>query len=373
MIRLAPFPSKALVAALLCLGLVIGTAHAEPTEARAARELARIHLARATELRGAGQNAEAYEELLKAWLSSKSFDIACNLGHTALDLRRYREAAEHLDYCVRFHILSNQPELIERERSARASLKFAREHVGTIELSVLPNGAEVWVEDRLLGLAPLRAPVFVEPGTTRLSVLLSGYETQDLPIHVLPGSSRRLAVQLEPIPIKTATAAPPRLLGPTPIAAPPGNKHVPRSNERPGEPGGGITSRSVVLLAGSGAALVAAGMGAAFGISALAAENDVNRYRATLKALGQACHAGETTSRICASLRSAVARTNQNDAFSTGAWIAAGTLSAGTLAVWLLWGSEASSARSARIGKPLIAVETRMLADSASVLVSGCF
>ena len=49
--------------------------------------------------------AERYDEarqlLLQVWQIRQTTDTAAELGHTEMELRRYRDAAEHFDYCLR--------------------------------------------------------------------------------------------------------------------------------------------------------------------------------------------------------------------------------------------------------------------------------
>jgi len=50
---------------------------------------------------GAGKYEDAQVLLLEAWHLRRSYDVAAALGQAELELKRYRDAAEHLQYAVK--------------------------------------------------------------------------------------------------------------------------------------------------------------------------------------------------------------------------------------------------------------------------------
>ena len=186
--------SIALILGGLCT--LARVAHAEPSEdpREQARELMRTgnDRYRSGDLKGA---REAYQ---RAFATAKSFDVACNLGRAEMELQLFRDAAEHLDYCVRFHILSSKPEMMLNEQEAREKLRTAKARVGSLWVSVEPSGAEIWIDSRLAGRAPLVAPVFVEPGPHEVRVTSPQFTESTTRVAANAGAEQTLKIQLSP-------------------------------------------------------------------------------------------------------------------------------------------------------------------------------
>lgn len=91
-------------------------------------------------------------------------ETACNIGFVARRLESWPEAAEHLAICLR----DAEPPQTDHEREQRAAevmeLVVASRRVALLTFDVAPAGAEIFVDDRPVGRAPLREGVFVEPG-----------------------------------------------------------------------------------------------------------------------------------------------------------------------------------------------------------------
>lgn len=102
--------------------------------------------------------AEARASFLAAWSLKKHWQIAASLGDCEAQLGLYRDAAEHVAYFLR-----NAPP--ERQTSDANKLSsLARAKIATLVISVDANGADVAVDGKVIGKAPLEDPVFVEPG-----------------------------------------------------------------------------------------------------------------------------------------------------------------------------------------------------------------
>jgi hypothetical protein len=126
-----------------------------------ARELFRL----GTNAYKAGRIEEADQFLEEAWLLHRSYDIAASLGQVEFELERFLRALELLDYC-----LQNFPpiESDERLKKIRFARQQARSRVAEIELSYDSNyntsGAELVVDDVVVGTLPLTKPLYVAPG-----------------------------------------------------------------------------------------------------------------------------------------------------------------------------------------------------------------
>ncbi|MDC0680720.1 PEGA domain-containing protein [Sorangium atrum] len=116
---------------------------------------------------------EAEAELQSAWELNPTFDVAYNLGNTKYQLKKYREAAEHLSFALRNWPLVKT--VAKLKPTAEQRLAESRAQVGALRVTVSAAGAEVLVDGKALGRAPLEGEVFVEPGEHRVEARLEGY------------------------------------------------------------------------------------------------------------------------------------------------------------------------------------------------------
>jgi hypothetical protein len=148
-------------------------AHAQPPApaAAVATDQADELTHRAVDSIKADRWAEAEDLLLRAWALKHSYDIAGNLGLAELGLRKWRLAAEHLSFALATFPANGKPahrELLIEKFAA------AREHVGAVTIEVDVPGADVLVDGKSVGMAPLAAPAFVDPGTHVIEARLAG-------------------------------------------------------------------------------------------------------------------------------------------------------------------------------------------------------
>jgi hypothetical protein len=112
----------------------------------------------------AGKLEESLVALRAALCIKPTRETACNIGFVAGRLGNWLEAAEHLATCLR----DAPPPVTDQERDQRATevmdLVSAARHLAVLTFDVTPEGAEIFVDDRFVGRAPLREGVFVEPG-----------------------------------------------------------------------------------------------------------------------------------------------------------------------------------------------------------------
>jgi hypothetical protein len=84
----------------------------------------------------------------------------------------------------------------ERRAEVARSIAELRKRIATLDVSVSVTGAEVTLDDAVIGLAPLGAPLTVNPGRHKLAARKAGYATDVLSVTV--ASLDRLAVALQP-------------------------------------------------------------------------------------------------------------------------------------------------------------------------------
>ncbi|MBW6394585.1 PEGA domain-containing protein [Thermus sp. SYSU G05001] len=86
---------------------------------------------------------------------------------------------------------------VERGRETRVSATLRPIRTGELYLEARPEGAEVYIDGRLMGRAPLR--MTLEAGLHEVRVLAPGYGEYRAQVEVRPGESVRLYVELVPV------------------------------------------------------------------------------------------------------------------------------------------------------------------------------
>lgn len=145
----------------------------------------------------ARRSVEAEELYQQAWALKHSYDIAGNLGVAEVETGKHREAVEHLVFALRHFPFS-----AEQEPRARLRELIATERMHVVMLLVVVNlaGAEVFVDENSVGVAPLRDEMFVEAGPRHIEARQKGYVTADASITGEIGTAWRVSLTLEPEP-----------------------------------------------------------------------------------------------------------------------------------------------------------------------------
>ena len=86
---------------------------------------------------------------------------------------------------------------VERGRETRLSASLRPLRTGELYLEARPEGAEVYIDGRLVGRSPLR--VSLEAGLREVRVVAPGYGEYRAMVEVRPGESVRLLVELVPV------------------------------------------------------------------------------------------------------------------------------------------------------------------------------
>ncbi len=100
----------------------------------------------------------AYELLGEALNNQKSFDLADAYGSAALELNKFREAAEYLAWSVA-HAPPDQ-----NMDPTRKKLAAAKTECATVRLGANVTGADLFVDGTKVGAAPLENERYLEPG-----------------------------------------------------------------------------------------------------------------------------------------------------------------------------------------------------------------
>jgi hypothetical protein len=84
-----------------------------------------------------------------------------------------------------------------RPTSVPALPSAATDSTGSLQVASRPSGAQVFVDDNLIGTTPLVLSN-VAAGSRRLRIELSGYKNWTTSVHVEPSARFRVSANLEP-------------------------------------------------------------------------------------------------------------------------------------------------------------------------------
>lgn len=210
------------------------------------------------EASAAGRAEEALAAYRDAFAIDPRYDIAGNLGRTELSLEKYRDAAEHLDFSLQHLPASASPD--QRARVLEL-VQDARSHVGALRIAVDVAGADVLVDGKPVGKAPIERQVFVDVGNRVVRARTPSGETKEVVAVGVAGVVTEVHVVFAAPPITAPTTAPTAS-----ASVPPPPAQSPEASS-----GNGLF---VGILAG-GAAL-GVGLGVAFAVLSNSAASDAD-------------------------------------------------------------------------------------------------
>lgn len=308
---------------LLVCGAASRIAGAEPTEAVSPSDVSD-----SAYVRGLYKKAQAafessdYQQarglLLKAWAIQPSPEIALSLGQAELELKRYRDCAEHLDYAIRNIAPTASQSVLEMAKKALAESKT---QLAVIRVTTNREGADIRVNGKLVGQAPLGSPLFLEPGTHEIAAHF-GNSGITRPVSVEAGQESSLSLPI--------VAQPNRNDSPWASGAPRATPFQPAAGPiAPDHP----QQRSFVpLIIGGATVLLGLTTAIVFRIDSDSEFNNANALRARLAQSG--CQGAAAAADDCAALMTASQNGDHSRNLSTvGLAIATGAL-LGTVAYW---------------------------------------
>lgn len=293
-----------------------------------------------------GKYAQAQAAYKAAWaLDLRSQRVVRNLGSTELELRMYRDAAEHLTIALRLADASDP-----KRASIEKDVAEARAKVGAIVMSVKGAGQPldgveiVQIETGRSYQTPLVDPIFVDAGKSSFRIRREGYESQEKVFDLKPGEQVTPEVEL---------ARAPGFDGKTGPTSPTSTTTAPVPGARSKMPG--------LIVGGVGVAAAIVG-GALVGVAS-AVPDDI-RSKQPNPPCRRAPQADEDA--VCADLRS---QANSGSAMSNagvGMLVGGGVLvAAGVL--WLLIPSKKASDAKASHVVPVVG------RDGGGLVLSGSF
>jgi len=256
--------------------------------------------------------------LLELWQGSRTYDVAASLAQVEHALGDDVAAAHYLTFAVSHLAPKERPETLDRYRAALAELEAA---IGRLEVNVSEASAVISVDGKRVGLSPLTAPVFVEPGEHVVEASIGDRVASSRVLATQGSSSVVLLTLAAPSPDQPRASAAPRASLPETSSEPPENARWERS--------------PIPLYVGGAVAVIGAGMAVGFGLAANADEEKADALRARLGPAG--CSTGTATRSACDAADRAQDVQRRHAMLST---IGIGVAAAGVVATvgyWLFW------------------------------------
>jgi hypothetical protein len=178
----------ALVVGLLLVCASQRTARAQPS--------ALEHFQRGYEAAQTGELELAIQEFELAYAQSPHFSVLYNLGQAYVSAGR---AVEAVDTLQRYLELAGAGITEQRRGQVQALIRYHSHRIGALELDVQPAGAELSLDGKRLGSAPLPKPVRVVAGLHGLAASAPGYATSLTSIRISGQKVERVRLELTPL------------------------------------------------------------------------------------------------------------------------------------------------------------------------------
>src|SRR6188768_3844298 len=271
---------------------------------------------------------EARRLLLALWGQSHTWDVAAGLGQAEFLLENRAAGATYTAFAVANVPPRENTKTVER---LRAALNEMREAVGTVRVVVNKDGAEIVVEQQVVGSSPLTREIYLNPGRRLLEARLANGGHGQQTLEVQAGKSYRVALIVEP---------PPSEPGPSSRAV--SSNSAPTSAMPPAPPAdqrGTSRTWTPVFITG-GLALAAAAVGTGFAIDAQSAKNDGEKALSNAEAefgSNPCTPAKGGGSELCQSVNELQDRRKSSNTAATASFIAGGVFALAAVGSYFLW------------------------------------
>lgn len=218
----SPLRLTAFLVALSCLVAVGPPAHAGDGDGKQsgdARAEASEHFRRGVKLHKDGDYVAALVEFKRAYELAPNYRVLYNLGQTSRELKDYASA---LVAYQRYLEEGGDAIGAKRKQEVKAAVEDLIDRVGKLTISTNVEGAEIQIDDEVIGVTPLDAPIVVNIGKRRVVATLAGHAPARRVIEV--AGRDELAVELE---LADLTRDAPKPADPDPTRSPEEEEDLP--------------------------------------------------------------------------------------------------------------------------------------------------
>jgi tetratricopeptide (TPR) repeat protein len=167
---------------------------ANPEKPKTNRNKARKLLKIGVRLLRNGYYVGALDKFKRAYALYPSPKIYFNIGQTQKELGRYVKAIEAYERFIANAPADTPKELMELAKKRLAELQ---NRIGVLKLTIAQAGAQVTINGKPCGRAPLKGPVRLMPGTHSLVVKKKGYTTTAVDIRLRAGQRVSRKIRLK--------------------------------------------------------------------------------------------------------------------------------------------------------------------------------
>jgi hypothetical protein len=208
--------------------------------------------------------ADAKTKLADAWSIRPSYDVALSLSQAEFNLEHFAESAQHLAYYFR-NVSAKENE--NNLTNAKQAFDAVKAKVGAVAVTA-PQGAEILVDGKVVGRAPMSTNAFVEPGRHTFEARLGDAKAQQ-EVQAVAGREQQISFGFEEL---AQSAEPDARVAAVGAGLPEQSAPV-----APLEP---KAKRSVVpVYAGAGLAAVGIGVGIGFAAAAGSDRSDIDALK----------------------------------------------------------------------------------------------
>jgi hypothetical protein len=168
------------------------------------REEALVRFQRGVTLYNEGDFRAALIEFKRAYEVAPNYRVLYNLGQSSMELQDYAAALRFFES----YLAEGGKEIpADRRALAEGEVKKLQSRVARVTVTVNLDGAEVLIDDVLVGLSPLKEPVLVSAGRRKISAQRAGIPAMSRSVDLAGGD--RLDVALELVAARPTTTATP--------------------------------------------------------------------------------------------------------------------------------------------------------------------
>jgi tetratricopeptide (TPR) repeat protein len=180
----------------ICLGSVaVGRIAIAAPEVFPTRREADKHFEHGVALYQEADYRGALVEFLRAYEMAPNGVVLFNIGETQYQLRDYAAALATFE-----RYLADTPQTDVHRALVDANVKELRTRVGRLTITTFPPGAEISVDDRVIGKSPFERPVVVAIGRLNVRAYLPGHLPVARSVDVAAEDNLALTLELVPAP-----------------------------------------------------------------------------------------------------------------------------------------------------------------------------
>jgi len=247
-------------------------------------------------------DAKKYEEsrgaFMQAYALKKHPAVLLNLAQSELKSGHPVEAARHFSQ----YLSENKEASAAERKTAEQGLSEARLKTGRVLIEVNVQGADVFVDEELVGRSPLREAVDVGPGNHKVEARFAGYPNASAQVAAAIGQQSSISLKLDKggssAAVAPPVAAPPATAAPVSTTPEPGP--APTETTPPGPGPSGDTGLSLstegrpsffqwvrddkLAWVAGGVTLLGIGLAAGYGLAANSASSNADSIAGQIKA-----------------------------------------------------------------------------------------